>query len=529
MRNRVLICAVLAAITLVVYWPVGNCDFINYDDPVYVVNNPFVQGGITMESLRWAFSTTHAANWHPLTWLSHMIDCRIFGLDPRGHHFTNLGFHIINTLLLFLLLARATGAMWRSMLVAALFALHPLHVESVAWIAERKDVLSASFWFLTMFLYIGYVARPGPVRYLAVLFCFAAGLMAKPMLVTLPFVLLLMDYWPIGRWGGGTPVRRLLWEKLPLFALAVASSVITFYAQKMGGSVISLHEFSFPERLANALLAWLRYLAKMVWPTRLSVIYPMSPDLSVWTGFSAGIILVAATFLLWRAGRRRPYLIVGWLWYLGTLVPVIGLVQVGSQAMADRYTYIPFVGLFIMVAWGIADLVDDLRNRQIAFGVAAISVMAVLAVSTRHQLGYWRDSYTLFSHAVKVTQNNYKAYNEVGVALARQGKFNEADGQFQESIRINPLFADTHYNWGVALFEQRKIDEALRQYSEAIHLNPDFAEAHYNIGIVLYQIGKIDEAIFHFNEALRIDPTNISARDNLNICLNMKAMTAPRK
>ena len=508
MRNRAIICAVLAAITLVVYWPVGNCDFINFDDPAYVANNPFVQGGITMESLRWAFSTTHAANWHPLTWLSHMIDCRIFGLDPRGHHFTSLGFHIINTLLLFLLLARVTGAMWRSMLVAALFALHPLHVESVAWIAERKDVLSAFFWFLTMFLYAGYVARPGPVRYLAVLFCFAAGLMAKPMLVTLPFVLLLMDYWPIGRWGGGTPVRRLLWEKLPLFALAAASSVITFYAQKTGGAVLSLHKLSFADRLANATLAWLRYLGKMVWPTRLSVIYPMDPDLSVWTAFSAGIILVAATFLLWRAGRRRPYLIVGWLWYLGTLVPVIGLVQVGSQAMADRYTYIPFVGLFIMVAWGIAELVDDLRNRQIAFGVAAVSVLAVLAVSTRHQLGYWHDSYTLFSHAVKVTHNNYMAYNQLGLELGKQNRIDECIQQFRIALEIEPNSAEAHGNLGIAYSIKGVPDMAIKELLIAESLSPGESDVYYNLGIIYLQKGMRAEALRQFELAVRHNPTD---------------------
>jgi protein O-mannosyl-transferase len=528
MRNRVVICAALAAVTLAVFWRAGGGAFINYDDPVYVTNNLHVQGGITWESVRWAFSTMHATNWHPLTWLSHMIDCRLYGLDPRGHHLTSVGIHVANTLLLFLLFDRMTGATWRSAFVAALFALHPLHVESVAWIAERKDVLSAFFWFLTMLLYAGYVRNRTASRYLPVVICFAVGLMAKPMLVTLPCVLLLMDYWPLGRFGR-TPVSALLSEKLPLFALAGLSSLVTFYAQRTGGSVLSLDQVSFPVRVANALVAWLAYIGKMIWPARLAVIYPLDPAMPLWPALPAGLALAAVTLVTWRGARRRPYLLTGWLWYLGTLVPVIGLVQVGVQSMADRYTYIPLVGLFVMIAWGVPELAAGWRYRQAALPVAAGTLLGVLSVATWRQLGYWRDDFTLFSRALRVTRNNYVAQNEVGVALARMGIPDEAAAHFRESLRIRPDFPDAHYNWGVALLGEGKLDPAIAQFTEALRYRPDSADGHNNLGIALYQEGKLDEAIAQFTEALRIAPGHASARANLDVCLQAKGAGAPAR
>jgi hypothetical protein len=531
MRIRLCICVALAAATLALFWPVGNCGFINYDDPLYVMNNPYVQGGMSWDSVRWAFSATHATNWHPLTWLSLMLDCQLYGLDPRGYHFSNLAFHIANTLLLFLLLNRMTGATWRSAFVAALFAMHPLHVESVAWVAERKDVLSAFFWFLTMLLYAGYAARPGFARYLLVVLSFAAGLMAKPMLVTLPFVLLLMDYWPLGRWGKEAPTdfngmgaaegkrmlpsRFIVLEKVPLFVLAVFSSVITFYAQKGGGAVSSLHQLPFTTRFANALVSFINYIVKMVWPRDLSIIYPLDPGMPVWQAAPAVIVLAVVTVLSVRAARRRPYLIVGWLWYLGTLVPVIGLIQVGEQAMADRYTYIPLVGLFVMIVWGISELAAVRRSRQLVAAVAVCSVLAVLAICTRRQLGYWRDSYTLFSHASSVTRDNYTAHKQLGKAFAGDNRADEAVEEFQTATRIRPGFAEAHNNLALAYGIKGWYDKAFEELLIAERLTPADATVHFNLGVAYRRKGMPEEAIRHFELAVRYNPTEPLFRNRL--------------
>jgi tetratricopeptide (TPR) repeat protein len=544
MRYKLCIAVALATVTLAVYWQVGNCGFLRYDDLPYVTGNLHVQGGVTWEAVRWAFSAMHAGNWHPLAWLSHMVDCQLYGLDPRGHHFTSLCFHIANTLLLFFLFTRMTGATWRSAFVAALFALHPLHVESVAWVAERKDVLSTFFWFLTMLLYAGYVARPGRARYLSVVLCFLAGLMAKPMLVTLPFVLLLMDYWPLCRvpWaktgppdsgrtrpaeGTGVmmPVRLLIWEKIPLFALAAISSIITFYAQRKGGAVSSLEAVPFASRMINALVAWTGYIGKMIWPRNLSVIYPLDPDLSAWQALLAGGALAVMTALLLNMARRRPYLIVGWLWYLGTLVPVIGLVQVGVQAMADRYTYIPLVGLFVMISWGIPGLVAGWRYRQGVMIGAAAAVLSLLSVATWQQLGYWRDGYTLFSRAISATRANYFAQNEVGVALAGQGRFDEAYSHFRESLRLEPRFADPHYNWGFALAQQGKLDDAIDHFSEALRLKPGFAEAHNNLALAYSIKGLPEQGLEHLLIAERLSPGDASIQYNLGVAYRKKGLS----
>jgi len=531
MRDRLVIAVALAAVTLLVYWPVGTCGFISFDDPTYVTNNPHVLEGVSREGVWWAFTATYAGNWHPLTWLSHMLDGQLYGIDPRGHHFSSLAIHTANVLLLFLLLTRMTGAVGRSGFVAALFALHPLHVESVAWVAERKDVLSAFFWFLTMLLYAGYVAKPGIARYLSVVLAFAAGLMAKPMLVTLPCVLLLMDYWPLGRFRRGagreSSIRRAVLEKIPLFALAAVSSGITLYAQQQGEAVMSLERMPVTFRIVNALVGWVSYIGKMCWPHDQAIIYPLDPAMPAWWGIAAGVGLTAVTFLAWRDAERRPYLIVGWLWFIGTLVPVIGLVQVGSQALADRYSYIPFVGLFIMAAYGVPDLVERWRLPRHVLTGGAFIILAVCALATRHQLGYWRDSYTLFRHAVSVTGDNYLAQNELGVALAKQGNYDEAFLHFQESIRISPTYVNPYYNWGVALMELGRPGEAIGLLGEAVRLKPDFIGAYNNLGVALFKTGRVDEAIRSFSEALRLDPGNANARENLATCLQMRGTALP--
>jgi tetratricopeptide (TPR) repeat protein len=525
----------LIALNLIVYASVRNHDFVNYDDDDYVTANAIVLQGLTWHGVSWALTTGQAANWHPLTWLSHMLDVELYGLDPGPHHLTNLLFHIANTLLLFGLLNRMTRALGRSAFVAGLFAVHPLHVESVAWVAERKDVLSTLFWMLTLWAYVEYVRRPGLRRYGAVLLFFALGLLAKPILVTLPFVLLLLDFWPLGRTGmapnpaggwalagdGWTTVVRLVREKLPLLALAVASSIVTFVIHRRGGAVITLGAKPLNLRVANALISYVTYIGKMLWPAHLAVFYPYAQSLPVGWVAGAFLVLMGISIAVIRAAPRRPYLLVGWLWYLGTLVPVIGLIQVGDQAMADRYTYIPLIGLFIVVAWGVPELLGrwPLRIRRIALPAAAGVVILACAIAARAQAQYWEDSTTLWTHALAVTSRNNIAHNNLGVSLAEQGKLDEAIAHYSEALRIKPDYANAHNNLGAALADRGKPDEAIAHYSEALRIRPDYADAHLNIGVSLAEQGKLDEAIAHFTEALRIKPDSAKAHNDLGVAL----------
>ncbi len=527
------VCLALIAANLIVYASVWHHDFVNYDDNEYVSTNVVVQRGLTWDGASWAFTTGYAANWHPLTWLSHMLDVQLYGLDPGPHHLTNLLFHIANTLLLFGLLHRMTGALGRSAFVAGLFAVHPLHVESVAWVAERKDVLSTLFWMLTLLAYVEYVRRPGLGRYWAVLLFFALGLMAKPMLVTLPFVLLLLDFWPLGRMGmGSNPANgwvsspggwattvRLVWEKLPLLSLTVVSSIVTLRVQRRGGNVVSLSATPLNHRVANALVSYFAYIGKMLWPARLAALYPYVQSLPGWWVAGAFLGLLGISVAVIRAGPRRPYLPVGWLWYLGTLVPVIGLIQVGYQAMADRYTYIPLIGLFIVVAWGVPDLLVRWPFRRIALPAAAGLVILACVIAARGQLRYWENSTTLFTHDLAVTTGNNIVHNNLGIVLADQGRLDEAIAHFSEALRIEPDYADAHNNLGVALADEGKLDEAIAHLSEALRIDPNYAEAHYNLGLALVGQGKLDEAIAHYSKALRIKPDYTKARDNLRLTL----------
>jgi Flp pilus assembly protein TadD len=539
----VLVCLVLVLATFAVYWQVTGHDFVLLDDNLYVYENPHVQNGLTLDSIIWAFTTTHAGFKIPLTWLSLMLDFELYGLNAGGYHLTNLLLHIANVLLVFFILRFMTGALWRSAFVAALFALHPLHVESVAWVTERKDVLSTLFWLLTMWAYLGYVERPGMRRYLLIIVSFTLGLMAKPMLVTLPFILLLLDYWPLGRFHTSeqshshhatTPkaihlrqprstVFRLVWEKLPLFALAAVVSAVTFLAQKSEGAVKSFRVFPIGVRFANALVSYINYIKKMIWPHPLAVYYPHPGNsLPVWKAAGAGVLLLCISILVLRAARRYPYLVVGWLWYIGTLVPVIGFVQAGSQAMADRFTYVPLIGLYIIIAWGVPEILSRLPHRNLYLATLSTTLFLFLMALTWKQLQYWKNSISLLEHTLEVTSNNWLCHNNLGVALDREGRTDEAINHYLDALRIKPEYAKAHNNLGVALDREGRTDEAINHYREAVRIKPEYAEAHYNLGKALAREGRTDEAINHYLDALRIKPEYAEAHNSLGIAFARK-------
>ncbi len=558
-----LICLTLILTTFAVFYQVHSFKFVSLDDGEYLYENPNIQSGITLKAIKWAFTTDYAYMYHPLTWLSHILDWQLFGPDAGGHHFTSLVFHIANTLLLFIVLKQMTHRLWPSAFVAFLFALHPLHVESVAWLSERKDVLSTFFWLLTMWAYVRYVNRPGIVRYLLVVVFFALGLMAKPMLITLPFVLLLLDYWPLDRLspkrGKASSKYSLVYlfiEKVPLFVMALASCIVTFIVQKKGGAISSAEGLDLFVRLANASISYLRYIIKMIWPARLAMFYPHpGRDVSVLYAVISAAVLLAVTIFILRFSKDRRYLVTGWLWYLGTLVPVIGLVQVGSQAWADRYSYITLTGLFIIIAWGLPELLGKWPYRKIMLWVSSLMVLSALAVCTHIQLRYWKDSMTLCQHALEVTENNYKAHLCITGMLLEQGRIEEAIRHNTEAVRIKPGYIETHNDLGVTLYKVGRIDEAIDCYKRALEINPadaevnanlgialategNFAEAvrhyriaaetmntpavHNNLGYALAHMGKLDEAIAHFNQALQINPACTPARVNLNLFLAEK-------
>jgi protein O-mannosyl-transferase len=559
LRHPGVICLLLALGTLAVFLPIAWHGYVNYDDSDYVTANPHVQSGLKWENVLWALKSGHASNWHPLTWISHMLDIQLFGERPGAQHLVSLAFHIANTLLLFLLLRRMTGALWRSAMVVALFALHPLHVESVAWVSERKDVLSGFFFLLTLVAYVRYaecgrpssergsqlqetttaphvsrftfhVSRlshlPPPVFYILSLLLFALGLMSKPMLVTLPCVLLLLDYWPLQRIGPKTQDSRLktliplLLEKLPFFALALASCVVTFIVQRKGGAVST--SISFGSRLANALISYVRYIGKMLWPGGLSILYPHPGHWPVWQVAAAAALLLVICAVVFLLARRRPYLAIGWLWFCGTLVPVIGLVQVGIQSMADRYTYLPLIGLFIMLVWGIAEWMPDRPWRPGLLAVGSVLALGACTLLTAGQIRFWRDSETLFGHAVKVTRDNYLAYNNLGFYLNGLGRTTEAMENYRQALKINPAYEDALNNLGYALAGQKKCLEAIPFYEAALRVRPNHVEVHNNLGNALSEIGKIDEAMKHYSIALQQNPEHADAQNNFGIALAMQ-------
>jgi hypothetical protein len=526
---------VLVMLTAAVYLRVGSHEFLNYDDDVYVTANPHVAEGITGPNIVWAFTTLQVSNWHPVTWLSHMADAQLYGLNPRGHHLTSVLIHTVSALLLFLLLFHLTNSPWQSTFVAALFALHPMHVESVAWVAERKDVLSALFWFLTLLAYAEYVAKRKPALYLLALVFFVLGLMSKPMLVTLPVIMLMMDFWPLNRFrpeglepgrspstGGASKLKDLLKEKIPFFVCSLVSAAVTIYAQRHGGAIRSLDDIPFALRIGNAVIAYVKYIIKTVWPHDLAILYPFPATIPSWQVICSLLVLLLVSAATVRAGRNYPYLAVGWLWFLVTLVPVIGLIQVGGQSMADRYSYIPQIGLFIMAAWGVPVLFNGTRHRQVILALLAGAAIIASTVSTWHQLGYWRDSISLFRHALQVTTGNSIAHNNLGNALTQKGEPDAAIREYLEALTINPNYFEAHNNLGVALLKNGNMGAAIQEFREAVRINPDYFRAHNNLGMALANIGNLDAAIQEFREALRINPDYINAQNNLGNALAAK-------
>ena len=488
--------------TLLVYSQVNNFAFLSFDDSQGLLGNPQVRDGLSWSGIAWAFTTGYASNWFPVTWISHMLDFQLFGLDPGWHHLTNVLIHSVSTVLLFALIKRMTGRVWESAFVAFVFALHPLHVESVAWISERKDVLFAFFWFLTTWLYLDFLDKRTIGKYLLAVLAFCLGLMSKQMIVTLPFALLLLDAWPLRR----KDVRTMVLEKVPLVALAIAASFITLMAQKRGGAVQSLASMPVAARVANALMAYVIYIANFIWPTGLAFFYPYPARWPVGEVLFAGFALVAMSVVVALAFRARPYLAVGWFWYLGTLAPVIGLIQVGHQARADRYTYVPLIGISIMVAWAAAEAFEKWPRAKPVIRALAMSVCFWWLLVTWVQIKYWKDSAALYTRAIAVTDANYLAHLNLGVDLAAQGRYQAALGELYTSIEQNPDQAHARNSLGGVLFNLGRKDEAIEQFSQAIRLEPQDAEPHSNLGNALVDAGKPDDAIRELNTALRLNP-----------------------
>jgi len=552
--NPILICLALAVLTVVTFWQLKDCGFIDFDDNVYVYENAYVQSGLSWHDIKWAFSFESVENggyWNPVTWLSLMLDYQIFGLNPRGYHLINLLFHVMNTVLLFLIFHRMTKTLWQSAFVACLFAIHPLHVESVAWITERKDVLSTFFLMLTMGAYIYYVECPGFRRYFLVLLFFVLGLMAKPMLVTLPFVLLLLDYWPLQRFQEIKPAHNiqtevfksvfpdkqkkkskkkhvakeslevkkpadpeykraliypLLWEKVPLFVLVILLSIVTYIAQQKVGAVITIDALPLSVRIGNAFVSYIAYIGKMIWPSNLAVFYPHPGSWPLWQVLGSILLLVAVTLAVFRMAKRFPYLATGWFWYTGTLVPVIGIVQVGGQAMADRYAYIPLIGLFIMVSWGVPELLKQWSYRkEILLTSSALSILC-LSIITWTQVGYWQNTITLFDHTLKATDHNSIAYYNRGNTYNKLGNYRQAIEDYNRAIEIKPGHAEAYNSRGNAYKDLGNYEQAVEDYNRAIEIKPSYAEAYVNRGNAYNGLGNYRQAIEDLNRAIEIKP-----------------------
>ena len=524
-KQRLVLCLLLAAVTMVLYNPVNRHPFINYDDDRYVVENTNIRG-LSVETVRWAFTTTAEANWHPLTWLSHALDYQLFGLNAAGHHFDSLLFHAVNVVLLFLLLLRGTGRAGRSLMVALLFALHPLNVESVAWVAERKNLLCTFFFFLAIWAYGWYALKPGWRRYVPVAVLFVMGLMSKPMVITFPFALLLLDYWPLGRIPGSpagklgdqpvpqSSLTKLVIEKLPLFALSAASAWVTMYAQSGGGAVRSMGQFSLRVRVENSVVAYAMYLWKMVWPAKLAVLYPHPGDsLPVWQIALGSVVLLAISALVWKY-RSRGYLPAGWLWFLGTLVPVIGIVQVGYQSMADRYTYIPLIGVFVMIVWMASDAADHWKVGIAWRVVPSVLVLLALSWALRRQLSYWDNGLDLWAHTLRVTPNNFVAEDNLGDALLQEGRVDDAYTHFQRAAAIMPRDPWSHASMGTYLQQQGRLREAVAQYLITLGLSRDpvmLALTNANLGSAFRDLGDDKDALECYDRAIEINPYQSNA------------------
>ncbi len=506
-KQKLIIYIVLILATLAVFWQVNHYDFINYDDPIYITANNHIQSGITPDGIRWAFSTRYLEFWHPLLWLSLMFDYQLYSLNPGGYHLTNLILHILSTLLLFWLFHRMTGAVWKSAFVAAFFALHPLHVESVAWISERKDVLSAFFWMLTLCLYVYYTEKPVIKRYLLVVFSFVCALMSKPMVVTLPVIMMLLDYWPLNRFETKKdhPVLWQVKEKLPFFVLSVVFIIIAFF---IPNSDISISAASFPlmSRLANAPIAFVTYLGKTFWPHDLAIFYPFTNQLPLWKVLGSTLLILVISAVILVMMKLFPYLFTGWFWYVITLLPVIGITQLRSFAMADRYTYLPSIGIVISLVWGVSSLIKNGILRQKILFPTSMAVLAILAVLTWKQCSYWKDNIDLLNHALKVTKNNYMAHINLALDLMEKGKMNEAVDHYNKAISIIPYYEVIYYDRGIAYYHLGQKQRALEDFKEAIRLKPDYAAAFYNMGIVYLGLGKYQNAIENYTETILINP-----------------------
>lgn len=548
------ICFGLAALIWVIFGQTIRYRFVNFDDGTYVYRNPAVIQGITILGIKWAFTHVVAANWHPLTMLSHMLDCSFYGVAPGGHHLTNILLHIAATILLFLVFWSMTTALWQSAVVAAVFAIHPLHVESVAWIAERKDVLSGVFFMLTIGVYLQYVRRPTVLRYVGALVCFSLGLMAKPMLVTLPFVLLLLDFWPLNRLTKST-ISKLVLEKIPFFVLTIVACVETVLSQHQ--SINLIRTVSLEARVANALVAIMIYVGQSFWPTNLAVFYPHPENnISAWQTALAIAFLAATTVTVFVFRKKAPYFLTGWLWYIGMLIPVIGIVQVGIQAHADRYMYLPQVGLSLALVWTIADVSRQWPYRKVISGAICAAALAPLIWSAWTQTSYWQDSESLWEHTVAVTRDNEMArehlsdayldkgrlddaiaqarqaltvesesadaHATLGAALARKGELDEAIAHLHTALQSNPKLLRTHYNLANVCLQKGDIDQAIENYEQELQIQPEFAEGHNNLANALFRRGRLDEALVHLEKALALNPDYPEARNNFGIALSQK-------
>lgn len=512
---------ILALLIIAAYWPVRSFDFIDFDDKLYVTDNTRVQAGLSAGNLKWAFTALQPVYWQPVTWISHMMDVEMYGLKPGGHHLTNFLIHLASTILLFTVLRRATGSTLRSAMAAALFSLHPLAVESVAWVPERKNVLGAFFWLLTIQAYLVYVRNPGAARYSLVLAAFILGLMSKPVLVTLPLILLLLDVWPLGRVSrtDGHPVRACVLEKIPLVLLSIAVSAVTYQSQMQAGAIVSLDRLPMDIRISNALLSYVKYLGMMVWPSGLAVMYPY-PETAppLYQTLCAGAALIGITILAIRS--RRAYLTVGWFWYLVTLIPMIGLVQAGPQAMADRHTYVPIIGIAILVSWGAGDVVERWKWPAWLPACTAVSLVLICALLTRFQLRHWRDSAAVYEHAIQVTDRNTLAHNNLGTVYLKDGRIGAAVTQFLQAIRIRPDYVSAHYNLALTRLFLGEIDEATRHFEAVVRIDPNHADAHYNLGVILAQLGQLKKSETHISEALRIRPQDADAHHVMGLLLS---------
>ncbi|MDP2863545.1 MAG: tetratricopeptide repeat protein, partial [Desulfobacterales bacterium] len=528
-RYKILICIVILIMIFAVYWQVINHEFVTFDDNIYVTDNSSVKHGISLRGVLWAFKFSDSksqAYWHPVTWLSHMLDCQLFDLNAGMHHLTSLLLHAANSLLLFYILSSATSDLWRSAFVAALFALHPVNVDSVAWIAERKNVLSTFFWMLTMLSYVYYTRRPDIIMYFVSILFFVLGLLSKPMLVTLPFVLLLFDYWPLERFELGQPglrkrlIFRIILEKIPFIILSFVSVYLSSVSLRRTGNLTSVDLVPMSLRLENAIVSCVSYIGKMVWPSDLSVYYPFPAGIAVWKIITSLVLLISVTVFVLIKIRRFRFLVTGWFWFIGTLVPVSGVVQGGLwPMMADRWAYIPYIGLFVIVSWGGYELFNKYRLKNILAAATSLTILFVLLGATSVQVKYWQDSKSIYKHALEVGPVSPVMLNNMGNALVKEGKLPEAVSHYKEALLLKPDYAKAHNNLATAFYKLGRIDESVRYYSEALRYWPNFYKAHNNFGSVLFELGKDKEAMFHFAEALRINPDFDEAHYNIGLLL----------